>query len=144
MGALKKTCVFGILLQIYKSNSSKIYALSRIVHFTFITRPQIKIRKIKEKDPPPVFFQVLRLTCFWQPNCPVWSLASKLKAGNLFGVDTNLNLESPTMIQPFVPIYFYSIQNQRKHGDDGKVESPLSDALSVQSFPYFHVKGCRL
>ena len=47
------------------------------------------------------------------------------------------------MIQPFVPIYFYSIQNPRKHGDDGKVDSPLPDALSVAGsifFPYFHVK----
>ena len=46
------------------------------------------------------------------------------------------------MIQPFVPIYFYSIQNQRKHGDDGKVDSPLPDALSVAG-PIFSVFSCK-
>ena len=41
------------------------------------------------------------------------------------------------MIQPFVPIYFYSIQNQRKHGDDGKV-----DSVSVAG-SFFSVFSCK-
>ena len=47
------------------------------------------------------------------------------------------------MIQPFVPIYFYSIQNPRKHGDDGKVDSPLPDALSVAGSIFFSVFSCK-